>query len=204
MNKVPMKILRDSVFTTVMILVVGLSACTDSQKEKKTEQLADSTTDLAEDRNDAKFDESKKDDADFMMDASECNLMEIQLGKLAQKNAVSSEVKKLGKTLEKHHSNAQKDLQGLADKKQVSLPAMLSGDGKETENNMTSKTGTEFEREYCDKTVKSHEDIIKKFEKASLDAEDPELKNWAATMLPTLREHLDMAITCQKKANKKS
>ena len=197
------------VILACVALAFGGVSCNSSSKEAgnheaKTEDVADSTMAVAEDHNDAKFDKGKEDDAEFMMKVAETNMLEIELGQLAQKNAMSKEVKNLGSILEKAHSKAQEELQALATKKQVSLSGMLSGDGKECQDKLMKITGSEFEKEYCDKTVKHHEESIEKFEKASKDATDPDLKAWAASMLPALRSHLDLAITCQKKAEKKS
>jgi putative membrane protein len=54
--------------------------------------------------------------------------------------------------------------------------------------------------------VSDHKDNIKLFEDASNNAKDPDLKNWAAATLPTLKMHLDMAQKTDsilKKINKK-
>jgi putative membrane protein len=47
--------------------------------------------------------------------------------------------------------------------------------------------------------VKDHEKDVKEFEKAAKDAKDPDVKTWATNTLPTLKHHLDMARTTQKK-----
>jgi len=51
--------------------------------------------------------------------------------------------------------------------------------------------------------VDGHKDAIDKFEKAATDATDPQIKQWASSMLPDLRTHLDMSMTCQNKLAKK-
>ena len=81
---------------------------------------------------------------------------------------------------------------------------MLSSNGQDFKSKLMQKTGTEFEKEYCEKMVKSHEETIEKFESAAKDAKDPDLKAWANSMLPALRKHLDHAMSCQKMSDKKS
>jgi putative membrane protein len=46
--------------------------------------------------------------------------------------------------------------------------------------------------------VSGHKDAIDKFEKEAKDGSDTEIKNWANSMLPTLRSHLDAAMKCQE------
>lgn len=196
---------RQSFFTSALFAALLLSSCNQKEtKEGETAEVADSVSELTEDRNEAKFDDKQMKDADFMTMASEANLLEIQLGKLAGSNAFSPEVKKLGKMLEQKHAQAQAELKDLAGKKQVSLAAGLSSDGLDLESKMKATTGKAFDDEYCSHLVKMHEEAVEAYEKASLNAEDPDLKKWAASMLPELRKHLDAAITCQKKTGDNS
>jgi len=47
--------------------------------------------------------------------------------------------------------------------------------------------------------VNGHKDVISKFEKASTDAADPDIRNWATSILPALRKHLEYSEMCKKK-----
>ena len=49
-----------------------------------------------------------------------------------------------------------------------------------------------------DMMVKGHKDAISKFEKASKDCDDADIRAWALATLPALRTHLDHSLTCQK------
>lgn len=195
-----------------MFLLLGLAcwmsvaSCTSEEKkqEKAEAEMAEDHAETADEMNDAKFDGDKEDDATFLAHAAQTNLLEIELGRLAQKNATSEQVRELGKEMETAHAKAQEDLVALAAKKQVTLPEMMSEDGTECYQKLVKKTGTEFEREYCDKTVDGHEKTLKKFERASDKAEDAEIKGWATSMLPELRAHLEHATTCKKNVKEKS
>ena len=127
---------------------------------------------------------------------------EIQLGKLAQNNSLNTEVKDLGKMMETEHANAQSDLVALAAQKQITLPTSLTDDGQEANKKLMDKQGKDFDKDYCDMMVKGHKDAISKFEKASTEATDPDIRNWALAMLPGLRMHLDNFISCQNKLDK--
>ncbi len=51
--------------------------------------------------------------------------------------------------------------------------------------------------------VDGHKDAISKFEKAASEAHDPQIKQWATSMIPDLRKHLDQSLICQNKLAKK-
>ena len=164
-----------------------------------------STTDskvIAEDHNDAKFENEKKDDANFLVNAAEINLEEIELGRLAQTRGVSAQVKELGKTMETAHAKALSDLQGLAAKKQITIPTTLTDDGMSSQKKLVDIKGSDFDKEYVDMMVNGHKDAISKFEKISTEGYDSDIRNWAASMLPIFREHLDQFITTQKQWEK--
>src|SRR6185369_11802240 len=58
---------------------------------------------------------------------------------------------------------------------------------------LAAKSGTEFDREYIPMTLDDHEDDVALFEKEAKGGSDVEVKSFAATGLPKLREHLSRA-----------
>jgi putative membrane protein len=189
-NKVKTLLQGSTLFTAVILMI--FVAC--------NQQRPEDTKDTAEDRNDAKFDENKNEkDAKFLVDAAEIDLMEIQLGQLASTKATAADVKDLGKMMEEQHSKSLDNLKALAAKKTVSLPTSITDDGQDHYKKLADKNGNDFDKEFCDMMVDGHKDAISKFEKASTESNDAEIKDWAAATLPTLRNHLDHALTCQEK-----
>lgn len=67
---------------------------------------------------------------------------------------------------------------------------------------LNDKSRNDFDKAYCEMMVSGHKDAIALFEKASTEATDSDIKAWAAATLPTLRAHLDHALTCQKNIEK--
>lgn len=55
------------------------------------------------------------------------------------------------------------------------------------------KTRASLDRAFVDRMVDEHEQDLKMFEKKSNDADDLEVRAFAAKQLPTLRQHLDQA-----------
>src|ERR1043165_3252822 len=80
---------------------------------------------IAEEHNDAKFNTDKKDDADFLVEMVELNLEEIRLGKLAQSQGTSKDVKEMGKKMEEAHTKSLGELKKLAKDKSVTVPDSL-------------------------------------------------------------------------------
>ena len=113
-----------------------------------------------------------------------------------------SDVKELGKMMEDEHSKALKDLQALAAQKQITIPSALTDEGQDANKKLMNKTGKDFDKAYCDMMVNGHKDAIDKFKKASTDANDPDIRKLATSMLPALQTHLDHSIACQKKCEK--
>lgn len=187
-TELPLTVFLLSAF--ILIITFGMASC-NNEKTEDTKEVATET-------NDAKFDNKKENDADFLVAAAGINLEKIQLGQLAQKTSTMKDVKELGKMMEDEHTRAFKDLQALAAQKQITIPAALTEDGQEANKKLMNKTGKDFDEEYCDMMVNGHKDAIDKFKKASTDAADPDIRKWAASMLPALQTHLDHAVTCQK------
>jgi putative membrane protein len=65
--------------------------------------------------------------------------------------------------------------------------------------NWDSLSGVEFDRAFINHMVMGHEKAISKFEMASENLQDADLKKYAQKTLPVLREHLRMAQKLQSK-----
>ncbi len=50
--------------------------------------------------------------------------------------------------------------------------------------------------------VDGHKKAIELFEKQSTESSDADIREWATSMLPELRKHLDHAVTVQNKLEK--
>lgn len=160
------------------------------------------TKEVAEERNEEKFDTNmQKDDAQFLVNAAENNLKQINLGQLAQQKGYTTHVKELGKMMEDAHTNSQRELAALAKRKMIAIPASATDDAKEASVELNAKSGNDFDKAYADMMVSDHEDAIEAFERATTECDDTDLNTWARTSLPGLRKHLDHAIDCQKKCD---
>lgn len=160
------------------------------------------TKEVAEEHNDAKFDQNQEKDAQFLVQAAELNMKEIKLSELAKGSAVMDECKKLAEMMINDHQKALQEVQALAEKKGITLPAGMTDEAQRDYNNLNEKKGAEFDQKYCDMMVDGHKDAIDKFEKVAKDGNDADIRSLASSTLPTLRTHLDHAMVCQEKIKK--
>jgi len=156
------------------------------------------TKDVAEEHNDAKFDEKNEKDAQFLVNAAEINMQEIELGQLAEQNGRTPRIKELGKMIVDAHTKSQSELTALARKKTVTLPTSTTDKGKAAYKKLGDKSANDFDKTYADMMVSGHKDAIELFEKASTDCKDADIKAFATASLPTLRRQLDHSLVCQK------
>lgn len=190
------KTLQSVILQLAFITFISFSIVSCDNKAK-----TEDSKEVAEDQNEAKIEGTKNEnDAEFLVDVAEINQEEINLGKLAQEKGSMTDVKELGKMMEMAHTKAMTDLSALAMQKSISLPETKTEDVNEAYKKMTEKkSGKEFDKEYCDMMVDGHKKAIEKFEKASTNSVDSDIKMMATNMLPDLRKHLEMAEMCQKK-----
>jgi putative membrane protein len=125
--------------------------------------------------------------SDFLTKAMQASLGQVELGKLAQKNAQSSGVNALGVRLEHDHARIGKILTMVARQKGVTLPVALDGSRKSIVDALSAKTGAAFDAAYTAQMLSDHQKAIALFTTAA-NSSDPELNRIAKLALPTLRE----------------
>lgn len=190
-------------FTKEIVMMTSLTAFMLLIASCNYYKESDDSKELSEDRNDAAFENNKQEnDAQFLVNAAEISMEEIQLGILAQQRGGSSDVQELGRMMEEAHTESLNDLTALAKGKMISIPTTPSNNANDAYKELNEETGNDFDKAYTNKMVKGHKDAIETFEKASKECNDADIKNWATTSLPNLRNHLNQSIECQKKSDK--
>ncbi|MGE5500212.1 MAG: DUF4142 domain-containing protein [Syntrophothermus sp.] len=142
--------------------------------------------------------------AEFVRDAADGGMSEVQLANIAKQKASSQAVKDFAQMMIDDHSKANDELKDLATTENLTVPSSISSDNQSEIDKLSKLSGTEFDQEYMDFMVDDHKKDVDKFEEASKNITDPQLKAWVDKTLPTLRHHLDMAKTTrdQVKNNK--
>lgn len=175
-------------------LILGISSC----MEKKP----DDSKDVAEEKNETKFDDKKETDAQFLVNAAAISIEEISLGQLAQQNGKTTHVKELGKMMVTEHTKSLAGLTELARSKNITIPVAQTESGQAAYKTLSEKPAGEFDMAYADMMVNGHQDAVRLFEKAATGSTDPDISSWATATLPGLRLHLEHSLTCQKECSK--
>ncbi len=176
----------------VFALGLAFTACKNNPKPEDTKSVAEA-------QNEAKFEDEKENEAEFLADVAEFNLQQAELGKLASIKSNNAAVKDFGKMMQDMHTAKMKELSRLAASKQVSVPTSLTDDNKEDYNALNKKDIEDFDKRYLDLVIDKHGSSIREYTDATDKTSDAALKKWLALETASLREHLDAAMMLQIK-----
>ncbi|MEC4718838.1 DUF4142 domain-containing protein [Noviherbaspirillum sp. CPCC 100848] len=135
-----------------------------------------------------------KADQRMMKNLAEANFAEIETGKLALQKSQNDQVKAYAQKMIDDHTQAQKELEQLAQQKGVTLPTETDMKHKAAAKALSALEGEKFDKMYMNQVgVRDHKNTHQLLTKAQKDAKDPDLKALAAKMTPTVDGHLTMA-----------
>lgn len=133
-------------------------------------------------------------DQAFLEQAAQNGHAELSAGRLALTKARNPQVQAFAQRMIDDHTRIGEELQALAtarNYKPPTEPSMLQKGKEMVIGGMADET---FDRRYVHQMgVEAHQDTIRLFEKAANEAQDPEVKAFAARNLPGLRQHLQAA-----------
>ncbi len=140
----------------------------------------------------------KMDDKKFVKDAAMGGMTEVELGKLAAQKATRDDVKQFGQKMVDDHTKANDQLKEIATKSSMEVPSSLDAKHQSRIDKLSALSGAAFDKAYV-KDEGSSQDVTE-FQSEAQSGSDPNVKQLAASTLPTLQEHLSMV----KDLNKKS
>jgi len=132
-------------------------------------------------------------DLSFVKEAAIGGMAEVELGKLAEQNAQSDQVKQFGSRMVRDHGGANNELGMIASGKSAVLPDKLDQKHMQTRDKLAKMKGAEFDRAYMRDMVQDHDKDLKAFRQQAQSATDPDLKNFAQKMVPVIEEHDKLA-----------
>ena len=138
--------------------------------------------------------------ASFVKEASTGNESEIALAQLAQQKAQNPEVKNLAQMLQQEHQQSQEKLQAIASAHGIALDQTPGWSQRHTQSKLAKLNGSDFDQQYTKDMLEDHVTDIKKFQKASQQVEDTDVKQHAQDTLPHLQKHLQAAESAAKSA----
>ena len=130
----------------------------------------------------------------FATQAAVIGRAEIELGQLALQQTQDKGVRDYAQRMVKDHQAAAAKLQQIAGQESLDLPQSLDAEHEALKAKLSGLKGAAFDREYVRTMAKGHDQAVALFESASQASQmTPELKEFAAATLPTLRQHMEMA-----------
>jgi putative membrane protein len=129
----------------------------------------------------------------FAINAAEGGIAEVEMGKLAVVQGSSQAVRDFGQQMVDDHTKAGDQLSSLAADSNLNLPTSLNATDKAEIDRLRGLSGSDFDKAYMRLTLKDHQADLAAFEKEAGSGHNAELRNFASTTLPALKEHLGMA-----------
>ena len=171
----------------VLLAACGWTACNENAESKKESDKDSATTAKVENKG------LDKEARDFAVKAANGSMMEVELGKLAEKKSFNKRVQRFGAMMVKDHSDAWDKLKSLASNYNLALPDSIDESGRAEVEKLSKKKGIDFDRSYMDLMVDDHNKDLEEFRKAADNLSDSLLKSFAQVTMLVLAKHLDSA-----------
>jgi putative membrane protein len=172
---------------------LAFAACNDtktSESTTDTSTVSQVTTDTMG---------ASKTSNEFVTVTAQNGMAEVEMGKQAQSNGGSQDVKDFGKTLETDHGNANAALTAVANEENIQLPTAMTDDHQKHLSEMGAMKGKDYDKHFIDMMIDSHGKSIERFKDAAANNANAKVKDFAAKTLPTLEAHLAKAKAIKSK-----
>ena len=131
-------------------------------------------------------------DQQFVDFAAPTDMVEANLGQLAESVASSQPVKDYAQMLVTDHTNDFHQLYDVAHQANLNVPDAIDAEHNKTMIEPFQKLkGAAFDRRYIHEMTAGHTKAIAVYKKEAADAQNPALKSYAEQALPALQKHLD-------------
>ena len=138
-------------------------------------------------------------DQQFVDFAAQTDMVEANLGQLAQDAAATQPVKDYGNMLVTDHTADYKQLTDAAKQANLNVPSAIDAEHNKTMIAPFQKPkGAAFDRKYEQEMIAGHTKAIAIYKKEAADAQNDAIKSYAQTALPVLEKHLSGAKDLEK------
>jgi putative membrane protein len=133
-------------------------------------------------------------DQQFVDFAAQTDMVEANLGQLAQTAASSQAVKDYGQMVDTDHTKDFNQLYKVAHEANLTRPDAIDAEHDKTMIDPFQKLkGAAFDHRYIQEMIAGHTKAIAVYKKEAADAQNPAVKSYAEEALPVLQKHLDDA-----------
>ncbi len=135
----------------------------------------------------------KDPNAHFVRQAARENDVEIALAEIGVRKAQNPSLKSFCQQVQQTHIQANDQLKPIAQKFGVPIDESLTRRNEKELGKFQKLSGQQFDQQLAKQMLKQHEKDLARFEQARPRVSAPEVKQYADSMLPKLRQHLDQA-----------
>lgn len=178
---------------TVLVLLCTpffvATACNEGAAGNAEDEIDTLTGKIEERVNDLEDDYQEYRDENFIDDAYEMNREVLHLLALAQQKGTNAQLREIAKKIEAGHRQLDNTIRQYASTNNIAIDA-----DDESDTGLEQKdAGEDWDKEWADRIVRDHEQLIRKFENARDKSLSTELKNIATNSLPALENHKNTA-----------
>ena len=109
------------------------------------------------------------------------------------RKATNPDVKTFAQRMVHHHSQANKELNQIAEREGISVPKKLSAKNAMEKARLEKLSGEAFDKAYMENQLQDHKHVIAEFQQESQDGRNSSVKEFASQTLPILQGHLQDA-----------
>jgi putative membrane protein len=128
-------------------------------------------------------------DAQFLVEAKSFNILEKSMSELAAEKGYSAELVKYAKRTLENHEDMEKQLNKLARKEKVILPAEMKAEHAQKLDDLKSSNRADFDTKFVEILEEINEDNTFLYEEKASAAHDADVRAFAARKLDVFRAH---------------
>lgn len=132
------------------------------------------------------------DDKKFLKEAMLDGMAEVELGQLAAQKASSPQVKQFAQRMVEEYTASHRAILRIASDETIAVPKTIDSKRQARVERLAKLSGREFDRAYIQEETKQRHQDLKEFTNASQGGNDPNLKSFATSSLPSLEDHLNV------------
>jgi predicted outer membrane protein len=130
---------------------------------------------------------------EYLVQANQVGLLEIQLSQLALQKSTNAQVRQFAQRMIDEHTQMNSRVTAMAQQKNVTLSDTLSAEKQAKVDVMSSYSGADFDKAYMDRNIHVHTKSVSMTSVVAQSSTDADIKALATQNLPMLQAHLQLA-----------
>ena len=132
-------------------------------------------------------------DAMFVQQAGKCGAAELELSRIAVRQAQSADVRRFAEDMVQEHERNNRELETIAAHENIAPPKTIDDEHAQLRAQLSVMHGSDFDRAYMGAMRADHEKLAILLRSSQATVSTPELRRYIATTLPVVQDHLQMA-----------